>query len=302
MQGLISVIIPTYNRKDLILRSVNSVLEQTYKEIEVIVVDDASDDGTIEIFKNHEDPRVHFYHYDKNMGACYARNYGVNKAKGEYIAFQDSDDIWDPKKLEKQLSYLLKSDADLVFCGLIRKMDEKKFYVPLDDFNENGDIIEQLLIRNSISTQTMLMKNKIFEEVHFDESLARYQDWDFSLQVALAGYKIAYLPEALVECEVSEDCITKRIDTVLIRESFLDKYYEQYRKYPHALAKYYYYCAHECKQKDNKKSQNFLTKSLKTEFSFRTLLIIILNKLGLWKNVRLEKIYNKITNQRTINQ
>ena len=103
---LISVVIPTYNRKKQLPECIRSVLAQTYRNIEVLVVDDASTDGTEELFHEIEDPRLHYLRYETNRGACYARNYGAKRAKGELIAFQDSDDTWYEDKLEKQYRFL----------------------------------------------------------------------------------------------------------------------------------------------------------------------------------------------------
>ena len=102
-EPLVSVIIPTYNRGRLILDSINSVLNQTYKNIELIVVDDCSTDNTEEILKSINDSRIKYVKLEKNSGACIARNKGIELSTGEFIAFNDSDDLWITTKLEKQL-------------------------------------------------------------------------------------------------------------------------------------------------------------------------------------------------------
>ena len=94
MNDLISVVIPTYNRKDKLPACIESVLAQTYTNLEVIVVDDASTDGTQHLFDAPGDPRVHYVRYEQNRGACYARNLGAQHAHGSVLAFQDSDDLW----------------------------------------------------------------------------------------------------------------------------------------------------------------------------------------------------------------
>ena len=89
----ISVVIPCYNRRDRILASVESVLGQSYGDLELIVVDDGSTDDTAALFENYPDKRLRFLRYEQNRGACHARNYGAEHASGKYLAFQDSDDI-----------------------------------------------------------------------------------------------------------------------------------------------------------------------------------------------------------------
>ena len=96
---MVSVIIPSYNREKTIKRAVESGLNQTYKDIEVIVVDDCSSDKTIEILTSIKDKRFSYYKLDKNSGACVARNLGIEKVKGDYIFLHDSDDEWLPDKL-----------------------------------------------------------------------------------------------------------------------------------------------------------------------------------------------------------
>ena len=99
-----SVVIPTYNREKTIIRAIESVLQQTYHDVEVVVVDDCSKDNTVQIVKGQysSDTRVLLYKQPQNQGACAARNKGVELCHGKYVAFLDSDDLWMPDKLEKQ--------------------------------------------------------------------------------------------------------------------------------------------------------------------------------------------------------
>ena len=111
----ISVVIPCYNRRDRILASVESVLGQSYGDLELIVVDDGSTDGTAALFENYPDRRLRFLRYERNRGACHARNYGAEHASGKYLAFQDSDDVWHRDKLEKQIHHIRETGADMSF-------------------------------------------------------------------------------------------------------------------------------------------------------------------------------------------
>ena len=116
---MVSVIIPTYNRAHVLPRAIESVLKQTYTELELIVVDDASTDDTAAVMTAITDPRVRYVRKEHG-GAAAARNRGIAEAKGEFIAFQDSDDVWHSDKLEKQLAYLQAERADAVFCAFHR--------------------------------------------------------------------------------------------------------------------------------------------------------------------------------------
>ena len=99
---MISVIIPVYNREKTVKKAIDSVLAQTWKDMEIIVIDDGSTDKSAEVIKSIKDARIK-YIYQKNAGACAARNHGLDLATGDIIAFHDSDDVWHKDKLEKQL-------------------------------------------------------------------------------------------------------------------------------------------------------------------------------------------------------
>lgn len=105
-EGLVSIIMPSYNTAQYIRESIQSVLNQTYQNWELIIVDDCSTDNTDEIVTSIKDERIKYYHNDKNRGAAISRNRALREAKGRWIAFLDSDDLWMPEKLEKQISFM----------------------------------------------------------------------------------------------------------------------------------------------------------------------------------------------------
>lgn len=203
----ISVIIPTYNRGYLIRESIESVLRQTFSDFELLIIDDGSDDNTKEIVENIPDERIVYIPLDSNSGACHARNIGVEHAKGKYIAFQDSDDIWYTDKLEKQLAFLLEHDADMIFCqmktqrGSREKLYPSKYYKKIEI--SRNDILKKFLG----STQTFFIRKECFKSVRFDENLPRYQDWEFLIQIT-KFYKVMYQPKALVIQRLSRDSIS----------------------------------------------------------------------------------------------
>lgn len=218
--NMISVIIPTYNREKVIKQSIESILKQSYQDIEIIVVDDNSNDNTFELIKEVNSPKVRYYRLDKNMGACFARNYGVKKSNGEYIAFQDSDDIWNDLKLEKQLNYLISNNLDIVSCK-IRIVGEEKENI----FPSNTDIdINDIYIKNKLSTQTLLGKRKSFLDTPFDERLPRFQDWDLAINL-VKKYNICILDEILVDVYMQDNSISKNPEKAeKALNIFLNKY------------------------------------------------------------------------------
>ena len=110
MQELVSIIMPSYNTGEYISDSINSVLSQTYKNWELIIVDDCSNDDTDEVINSFDDYRIRYYKNEKNFGAAVSRNRALRLAKGRWIAFLDSDDLWNPKKLQYQINFMKKNN------------------------------------------------------------------------------------------------------------------------------------------------------------------------------------------------
>lgn len=123
MRPLVSVITPTFNSEDFILETVRSVQNQTFQNWELIVIDDASSDRTVELVQTIQDDRIQLIQLDVNSGAAVARNRGIDLAKGRYIAFLDADDLWLPSKLGKQLQFMTEKDASVSY-GSYDLMDE----------------------------------------------------------------------------------------------------------------------------------------------------------------------------------
>lgn len=231
---MVSVIIPTYNREKTLRRSIDSVLSQSYRDLELIISDDCSTDRTRELVESIEDPRVRYVRLEKNSGACAARNAGIDAAKGEWIAFQDSDDSWLPGKLERQLEVLEETKADVCFHKLRRhyRQSGKIKYFPRPD--ESGFMTHrQMCNEPMISTQTIIGKREVFEEHRFDPKVKKAQDYDWGIR-ASQNHSIYYLNEVLAEQYFQDDSISaKGLRTVIqMRQYFLEKYPEECRENP----------------------------------------------------------------------
>lgn len=231
---MISVIIPTYNRAKTIERAIDSVLQQTYTDIEVIVVDDCSTDDTEKIVGSYKDNRLRFVKHRINQGACAARNTGIDHARGMYIAFQDSDDAWRPEKLEKQMEAMEKYGADICFCKMERHnypADKEKFYPDIPD-----GIVEyrKLLLNSLASTQTIIARKAVCEEQRFDISIKRMQDYDWMIRAA-KRHKVCFTSDVLVDLFLQDDSITAMADyekMCQINELFLEKYKDLCNEHP----------------------------------------------------------------------
>ena len=224
---LVSVIIPAYNAEQFIAQAIQSVLNQTFRSFEIIVIDDGSTDKTKEFLqKFHSQIRCVC---QKNQGPSLARNAGIKVAQGEYICFLDADDFWTPEKLEMQISFMKgKQDIALVFSdheefsdkGIVLRsfLEEKKIALG-SDFTMQiplQDAFQKLLIVNFISTPTVMVKKECFETTGlFDESLWSVEDRDLWLRLA-AHFNFACFPRIFCKRRVHEFNVSKKSELALI--------------------------------------------------------------------------------------
>lgn len=183
------------------MRTLDSVLGQTYANLEVIIVDDASTDSTVQLVNARRDDRVHLICLPENGGANAARNRGIAAARGEYIAFQDSDDEWDRDKLQVQIKDMLDRGLAASFCAhrLIRDVGEKIIPEDYEDKEKYEDGLRQVLAEsNVISTQTLVVRKDVFSIIgNFDEDMPRLQDYEFVIRLSQKE-KIGYIARPLV--------------------------------------------------------------------------------------------------------
>lgn len=210
---LVSVVIPTRNRSLLAKRAVQSVLIQTLKEIEVIVIIDGPDEATVRELSSIDDPRLRVIELPVSGGASEARNTGVTQAQGEWIAFLDDDDEWFPQKLERQLEVANLSQYTFPIIGscLIARTPKGDFVRPKRFLRPSEALSEYLLVRNSlfpgeglIQTSVIFTKKELLQKVPFRD-LRRHQDWDWLLRVStLEGVGIEFVPEPLAIWYIEE--------------------------------------------------------------------------------------------------
>lgn len=201
---MVSVIIPTYNRGYIIKKSIESILKQTYKNLELIIVDDNSTDDTKAVVEGFQDKRVKYVRLETNKGACYARNLGVKLSSGKYIAFQDSDDVWHEGKLEKQKEFIESHNLDVVGCRMAIHLEEG-----INIFPRSVELTrENIYLENFMSTQLIFGKRECFIEEKFDERLPRFQDWELVIRL-VNKYKVKILDDVLVDTYIQNNSITK---------------------------------------------------------------------------------------------
>lgn len=242
---LVSVIIPTYNRSDRILRAIESVLHQTYENIEVIIVDDCSSDDTAETIKQFalSDSRIKYFCLDQNSGPSKARNVGAEKASGEYIAFHDDDDEWFFDKLDFQMSLMLHDPAiDMTFGQMARYDGDNLLNIVLSDFdwyNRKNVFFQEELRNNYIGAPTIVMKKEKFTSLGgFCEQLSALEDWEFAIR-ASQKLKVEYINTPLMEVNVLDQSVTRNIRNNVSTLQYIARNYYAYADNGAALMNYY---------------------------------------------------------------
>jgi glycosyltransferase involved in cell wall biosynthesis len=240
MSSRVSVIIPTHNRCSLLPRAVKSVLDQTYNNLECIIVDDGSTDNTKSVIKQFDADQVTVCHHKESRGASAARNTGIEIADGDYVAFLDDDDEWLPTKLEKQVNVLDEqpSSVGLVYCWLDYCNQSEGVHRKYQPTKE-GYIFEEMLDKQAIgNSSTLLVRRSVAESVNgFDESLPRGNDGDFIRRIAY-DYLVKCVEEVLVRVytDHGHNRIT-RYDETGIRNA-ITGHTAKLNKFEHVLDKY----------------------------------------------------------------
>lgn len=212
--GLISIITPSYNSANFIAKTIEGIINQTYSNWELLITDDCSTDNSVEIIEEYirKDPRIKLLKLDVNSGAGICRNKSIEAAKGRYIAFCDSDDVWMPHKLEKQLQFMQEKHCALVYSSYMLMDEEGK---------ENGISVcrhkldfNQLKRDNEIGCLTAMYDTEKVGKMYMS-SIRKRQDWGLWLEI-LAKCKVAYgIKEPLAYYRIRKGSISnKKMDLV----------------------------------------------------------------------------------------
>jgi glycosyltransferase involved in cell wall biosynthesis len=224
---MFSIIMPVYNRINTVQAAINSVLNQTYQNFELIIMDDGSDDGTVELLESLKNPKINIIKNGSRQGVSYARNRCLEVAKGKYIAYLDSDNTWEPDFLAAMAGAFIEiPKADALYGGqiLYKENNESPFAIRFGSFNRS-----LLQNRNYIDLNTFCHKMEIYEKIGgFDESLRRYVDWDLILRIS-DSYEIYSVPILLSNYyyDKAENTITNDKTLVYNLGSLRDKQKER---------------------------------------------------------------------------
>jgi len=204
----VSVVIPAYNAERYIGETLQSVLAQTYRDFEVVVVDDGSTDGTREIVRRYGE-RVRLIE-QPNSGPSAARNRGIREARGEFIAFVDSDDLWLPEKLTLQMPLFADDEVGLVYCRAARVDAEGRALNESSGRKPQGWVFEDFLLRNHCPTSGAVVRREAFERCgYFPEDMVWAEDWHLWLRIA-REYRFAAVEEVLTHHRVHGGALTRR--------------------------------------------------------------------------------------------
>jgi glycosyltransferase involved in cell wall biosynthesis len=227
----VSVVIPTHNRADFLRGAVSSVLNQTYQNFEIIVVDDASTDDTAKVVAAFNDERIRFLRHDTNKGGSAARNTGILASKCDYIAFLDDDDEWLPEKLAKQMDVLLASPQDVgcVYTGCVDVDRTTGRVIGQQIPTKRGNLSKELLVKNCIGgASSVLLKRDCFKKVGlFDESLPRSQDYDMWFRIA-NEFLFEYIQAPLFKYYLHESRISTNLEAISAGLEILARKYKNF--------------------------------------------------------------------------
>ena len=296
----VSVIIPSYNRAHLLGRAIQSVLDQTYQDFEIIVVDDGSKDNTEEVVRSFNDKRIRYIRHEVNKGGATARNTGIKAARCEYIAFQDSDDEWLPDKLEKQMKVFEKVSpkVGVVYTGFRRIENDKKTYIPSSKVSQKeGDIHKTLLKGNFVSTPVAVVKRECFKRGGmFDEELLPLEDWELWIRIS-KYYQFKVIDESLVISYHQPDSISANQNAVFrARKLILEKHFEDIKENREFLANQYFSMGVAlCSCGELRQGRSYLVKAVMAyPLNIRSLLLAFISLFGQGACNKTTKSYRKI--------
>lgn len=207
MNDLVSIIMPAYNEEDLILETIDSVVNQTYQHWELIIVDDFSTDNTGELVKNAalKDTRIKYFKLESNKGAAQARNYAVEKSRGKFLAFLDSDDIWKKEKLEKQIKFMIDNNYSFT-CTYYNKIDFNG--KDLDTVVTSERVIDyESLLKNNVGNSTVIYNSEKLGKTIIPD-IRKRNDYVMWLQTIKKSKHIFCLEEVLSSHRIVENSLS----------------------------------------------------------------------------------------------
>jgi len=289
-QELVSIIMPTYNRAHLLSRAIESVLSQTYKNLELIVVDDCSQDNTFKIIDDYikKDNRIAYFKNKKNEGAAYSRNAGIEYSRGSFLMFLDDDCEYLPEKIEKEMYLMCQSSPppSIIYSNMWLETKGTRPAYSLSKENKlltNKDVFG--LRYHFLEPTTWFCRSDSIKKVGgFDKHLSCYDDVDLLMRAILSSERIYFLNIALSIKHNVEGFSTLSFKSISNKEKFLGKHLSGLRGYKRYISRFYYslgkdyYKLGEFKKAKKYFWKAFLSWPLKIEYLFK--IFYLNNKAG----------------------
>lgn len=281
----VSIVLPTYNNATLLPKAIESILQQSFQNFELIIINDCSSDNTEHVVETFVDKRIVYLKNDINKGAPVSRNIGINASRGEYIAFTDDDDIWFPQKLEKQMKLFSEASTKVgvVYSGRFITDSGKTKYFPSRKLKpKEGMIHQDLLARGFVANSTILAKREYLDKAgYYDPNFPRLQEWELMIRVS-KYCSFRYINEPLVTGR--KGIISSNIKALLCAQKMLfKKHKNEIMKNNKTFASHLYGIAATLyRMGDSKNGQKYLHQSLVTyPWCIDTLVFFMLSKFGL---------------------
>jgi len=253
MNSLVSIVIPTYKRADMLENAINSCLNQTYSNIEVIVVNDNNKEDnfyqeTVDFMKTIKSPKVRLVNIGKNVGGAKARNVGIENAKGEYVAFLDDDDEFVSEKIEKQLNFMNDGQFDATFTNNVIKKHDTLEIIKIKKYPRWEDYDSTLtfhLVEMIVGTQTFLVKKSVLDNIGGFTPSQAGQEYLLMLKIIENNYSVGYLDENFSIAYIHDrDRITTSRNKIKAEKFLLDikrKYFNELTFSQRRQIKYVYH-------------------------------------------------------------
>lgn len=297
---LVSVVLPTHNRPQSVVRAAASVLDQGFRELELIVVDDGSAVPAEQALSQVRDERMRILRSDMPLGPARARNLGLEVANGRWIAFQDDDDEWLAGKVERQSAVAEQADDDVgvVYCPFWREFrDGRRAIGGRRAEGLSGDVHHELLRGNFVALPAVLVRREALEQVgRFDPALPCFEDWELFIRLA-ARFRFEQIAEPLVVAHDTPQSINKSSSTLRAAalERILEKHAEAIERDPQIHAEFLFHIAHHrCLGGEFDRGRKLFGRSFNVQRSWRAAMTRAAASLGPGAYHALAKVYEKL--------
>lgn len=206
----VSIIIPVHNCAEYLVQSVDSVLNQSFEDFELIVIDDGSTDSTEDVIKRYsKENRIRYIRYSQQKGLSHARNQGVKHSRGDIVAFLDGDDMFYKYKLDRQIKVFSQNKKNLIsYTNEVYFRDDQSKGIMSTRYHFSGDIFYFIKKCNFIHISTVMARRELMLQYMFDENLPSHEDWELFLRIAYSGIWFCYMHEPLSKIRIRPHSMT----------------------------------------------------------------------------------------------